>query len=326
MVYPDRVKNILCVRNDRFGEFLLNLPALRALKQTFVNSRIIAVIHPYLKELTQCIPLIDDSIQWAKNKHSLTEKIELIKLLRSKEIDIAVMLNPSKEFNIFTYLSGIPIRAGYARKWDFLLTHKIEDKKYLGDKHEVEYNLELVNIIGAATENKTISLNIDSGIILTLLLEAGIKTNDCVVALHPWTSDPIKEWPLHNYRQLLDKLLNIKDIKVVIIGGKEELKKSRCYDGPAGKNVVDLTGKTSLIELAALLKRSKLLISGDSGPIHLACAVGTQVLAIFRSDIQGKTAQRWGPWGKGHIVIEKSNLCDITVDDVFDKIRGALNK
>jgi ADP-heptose:LPS heptosyltransferase len=60
--------------------------------------------------------------------------------------------------------------------------------------------------------------------------------------------------------------------------------------------------------------------------VHLACAVGTEVLAIFRNDIPGKSARRWGPLGKGHIIIEKNNLSDITVAEVFDKVKEVLNK
>jgi ADP-heptose:LPS heptosyltransferase len=64
-----------------------------------------------------------------------------------------------------------------------------------------------------------------------------------------------------------------------------------------------------------------LIISGDSGPVHLACAVGIPVVALFRNDLPGKTAKRWGPWGKGCAVIEKDSLNDITVDEVLNLLR-----
>jgi ADP-heptose:LPS heptosyltransferase len=69
-----------------------------------------------------------------------------------------------------------------------------------------------------------------------------------------------------------------------------------------------------------------LLVSGDSGPVHLAAAVGTPVLALFRNDLPGKTAKRWGPWGEGHTVIEKSSLEDITVNEVVKMIMEKLEK
>jgi ADP-heptose:LPS heptosyltransferase len=85
-----------------------------------------------------------------------------------------------------------------------------------------------------------------------------------------------------------------------------------------------MINQTSLVELAALLKRCSLLISCDSGPMHLAASVGTPVVALFRNDLPGKTAKRWGPWGSGHTVIEKVNLLDISVDEVFEKAKQRL--
>ncbi len=147
-----QVKSIVVFRNDRFGEFLLNIPALRALKETFVNARIIAVVSPYVKELAGRIPFIDEIIEWDSGRHSLLEKINFVKRLKKSRADIAVILNPVKCFHIFTYLSGIPVRVGYDRKWGFLLTNKIQDKKHLGERHEIDYNLELVSLIGAGTK------------------------------------------------------------------------------------------------------------------------------------------------------------------------------
>ena len=324
-IQAETVKNILAVRNDRFGEFLLNIPALRALKETFKNARLIAVVDYSVKELAERVTFIDEIIEWNQGKHPLSEKARFINLLKKKQIDISVMLNPAKVFNIFTYLAGIPIRVGYNRKWGFLLTHKMEDEKYLGQKHEIEYNLELVSLVGAKTQDKTLSISINGSIIDDLLKDAGIENNDNLVALHPWTSDPIKQWPLKNFCELTKRLVREQDMRVIIIGGKDELTKSMEFFKNIDSNLINLTARTALTQLAALLKRCKLLISGDSGPVHLACAVGTKVLAIFSNDIPGKSARRWGPWGKGHIIIEKENLSDITVAEVFDKVKGVLN-
>ena len=319
------IKNILVVRNDRFGEFLLNIPALRALKETFSDAMLIMVIDPYTRELAESIPFIDEIIEWGRQGHSLSEKLQLINLLRKKSIDMAIMFNPAKDFNIMTRFAGIPIRVGYDRKWGFLLTHKIKDRKHLGQKHEIEYNLELASLVGAKTQDQTLSISIDDTIIDDLLKDAGIENNDNLVALHPWTSDPIKQWPLQNFFELAKRLIREDDIRVIIIGGKDELTKSIGFFKNIDSNLINLTARTTLTQLAALLKKCKVLISGDSGPVHLACAVGAKVLAIFRNDIPGKSARRWGPWGKGHIIIKKDKLCDITVVEVFDKVKEVLN-
>ena len=140
-IEPSKIKSILAVRNDRFGEFLLNIPAFRALKETFAGVKLTVITGPEAGSLAKSIPFVDEVIVHRNKGNSLLSKVGLISLLRRKDFDIAIMLNPSKEFNIITYLSGIPVRAGYDRKYGFLLTRKMEDKKYLGEKHEVEYNL-----------------------------------------------------------------------------------------------------------------------------------------------------------------------------------------
>jgi ADP-heptose:LPS heptosyltransferase len=170
-----------------------------------------------------------------------------------------------------------------------------------------------LNLIGIKTEDKALSLKIDNGI---------IRGED--IALHPFTSDPVKQWPIQNFRELAQRLVKELNKKVIIVGGKEELTRGGAYFDNLGAGIVNMTGKTTLIQLASLLKKCGLLISGDSGPVHLACAVGTRVLALFRNDLPAKSAKRWGPWGEGHSVIEKPNLADISVDEVLGKVKEGL--
>lgn len=305
-------KNILVIRNDRFGEFLLNIPAIRALKETFKDSRVILAVNPYVKELAGKVPYADEVIEWKSGKHSFREILKFSKFLKSKNIDIAVIMNPSKDSNLAVYLAGIPKRVGYARKWDFLLNDKIEDRKHLEEKHEVEYNLDLVKVIGAEVK--------DTGLFLNTHLAGGYPTCEVgTIAIHPWTSDPVKQWPEEHFKELALRLVRDTDSNIVIIGGKEELGRSVMFD-KLNSRIRNMTGKTSLVELADLLKNCRLLVSGDSGPVHLASAVGTPVIALFRSDIPGKGPKRWAPWGKNNIVIAKNRLSDISVDEVMERI------
>jgi len=315
---PAGIRNILVVRNDRFGEFLLNIPAFRALKETFPAAKIIAVVDPALRILVQRVPFIDEIIEWSREKHSFLSKVKLIMALRKKRIDLAVMLNPSREFNFITWFCRIPLRVGYDRKWGFLLNRRKADTKYLEEMHEVEYNLGLVGLVGAKTNDTSLSLNIPDD-----RNSAGIK--EVLVAIHPWTSDPVKQWPYDYFVELAARLAEELNVSVFIIGGKSELVKSKQLFGAieSGK-LVNLTGKTNLLELAALLRKCNLLVSGDSGPVHLAACVGLPCLAIFRNDLPGKGPKRWGPWGKGSIVVSNSSLKDISVDQVFKKAKEKL--
>lgn len=319
------IKNILAIRNDRFGEFLLNIPALRALKETFKATRLTLAVDPYVEELAQVLGFIDDVIPWENRRHNWGEVLRFSSRIRKNKFDLCVVLNPSRDSHLAAFLGGVPMRLGYDRKWAFLLTHKIKDRKNLGEKHEVEYNLELVNAIGAATQDTSLKLSLTDAQITKARDDFNLGASGKVVAIHPWTSDPVKQWPPNFFYTLAKKLIEYGGIKIVAIGAREELSRAGGLFKDMGEKFVDATGKTSLVELAGVLKNCSLLISCDSGPAHLASCVGTPALVLFRLDLAGKTAKRWGPWGKGHYVIEKDRLFDITVEEVFNKAKEALN-
>ncbi|OQX54352.1 MAG: hypothetical protein B5M48_01175 [Candidatus Omnitrophica bacterium 4484_213] len=344
---------ILLIRTDRFGEFILNLPAFRAVRKGFPNSHIAVMAQPYIRELIEDNPDINEVIDYElENQKGILPGLKLSWFLKKKKFDLAIIFNPSKKFNIITFLAGIPLRVGYERKWGFLLTHKIEDKKYLGEKHEVEYNLDLVRLItrrtftplntppqaefnGASATRFTLKDKnpfipvkkeddefVEKRLTNLYLHVGGVSGEEgTLIAIHPWTSNSQKQWPIGNFVELADKISQWEKVKVVIIGGKEEREFSQQYFANNVKGIVNFAGEFTLGQSAALLKRCKLLVSCDSGPVHLAAAVGTPVLALFRSGIPGVGAKRWGPWGKGHIVIEKENLEQISVEEVLKAVR-----
>jgi heptosyltransferase-2 len=319
-----KVRNILAVRTDRFGEFLLIIPALRALHETFPQAKISLICNPELDELAKCIPYINETAYWENTKHPFKEILKFSFQLREKHFDICVIFNPSKEFNIISYFAGIKHRVGYNHKGSFFLNHKIADNKHLELEHEVEYNLDLVSEIGAITHDKSLSLAIPHDIALSALKSFELGSENNLIAIHPWTSDPVKEWPVERFVELALGL-NQLSLKVIVIGGRGELFKSKALFDNLGSNVINLTGRTSLVQSAVILKGCRLLVSCDSGPVHLACCMKTPVVTLFRNDIPGKRAKRWGPWGTGNFVIQKPDLSAITVDEVVQKVKEALH-
>lgn len=321
MIDTARVKDILVVRNDRFGEFLLNIPAMRAIKEAYPGALLTLAVRPEVKELAECVEYADRIVIWDDNFR---------KALGKQKFDICVILNPTKEAHWLSFWSGIPNRVGYNRKWGILLTHKMADNKALGLRHEVEYNLDLAGLIGAKTNDKSIILG-----------KLPLDTNPDylgAIAVHPYTSDSLKQWPVERFVELAKRIaqgwgqspMGTVPFKAkVVFVGKIEDRENRGLSPqlvPEGEGTVpgyiDLINRTSLVELAQILKQCRLLISCDSGPMHLAAAVGTPVLALFRNDLAGKSAKRWGPWGEGHIVIEKASLEDISVEEVLDKLKN----
>jgi len=316
--------NILVFRNDRFGEFLLNIPAIRALKVSNPGSRLTLVVDPYVVALARCIEGVDEVIGWKNTKHGLGEVLKFSGRLKRKKFDLCMVLNPSKESHIISFFAAIPVRLGYNRKWGFLLNRKAKDKKALSHKHEVEHNLDLVSLVGATTKDLSLSLSLNNDIIISYIKGLGLGNRENLVAVHPWTSDPVKQWHPDRFRSLVEKLISELKLNVVIVGGKEEAARSWDLFSGFGKSLIDLSAKTDLVQLAAVLKSCRLLISGDSGPVHLACCVNTPVLALFRNDLPGKTSKRWGPWAANCAVIEKPGLDNISVEEVFDKVKEML--
>jgi len=288
------------VRNDRFGEFLLNIPALRALKETYPLAELTLAVDPAVSELAAMVEYADQVVIWDSVKRKL----------RGYKFDLAVISNPTKEAHRCIFLAGIPQRVGYDRKWGFLLTHKIPDTKDQGNRHEVECNLELVALAGAKTQDLSLAVRVNESLYKYFI-------NQKIVIIHPFTSDPVKQWPIERFCELAQRLRSELDLKVIMAGSSaQELK--------INDSIIDMVNKTTLPELTVLLKRGSLLISADSGPVHLAACVATPVMALFRNDLPGKTAHRWGPWGSGNVVIEKSSLFDITVDEVFTQVKEKL--
>lgn len=318
MIEKDRIHRILVIRTDRIGDVLLNIPAIRALKYSF-NSSVAALVNPAAKELLEGIPEIDEIIsfdeeRWNKN---IFARLSLLRQLRKGRFDLAVILNPNKRFHILTYLAGIPLRLGYDRKWGFLLTHKIEDKKFQGQKHEVKYNLDLVRSIGADTDNQRIYIKIDEEemhFIKELLLKYGIKDKDLIIAIHPYSSNPAKCWPKENYAFVEDELYSRFGAKVVIIGGARERSSAMKLISLSKYPPINLCGKLTLKQLAAFFQKCSMLISNDSGPVHIAAATGTPTVVIFGRNIPGVSPKRWGPWGSGHIVLHKDPGCRPCLD------------
>lgn len=312
--------NILVIRNDRFGEFLLNIPAIRALKERFRDSKIVLAVDPHAAGLAERIPYADEVISWKMGKHRLPDIVRFSRVLKKKRFGMAFMMNPSKDSNLAVFFAGIPRRIGYAHKWDFLLTDRIEDKKGLGIKHEVEYNLDLVRAAGADTEDLSLILSVDDAAPGLAGADGRETWFERAIAIHPWTSDAIKQWPEERFKELALRIVRELGAEVIIVGDKGGRTGSAVFDKLGGR-IHNMTGRTSLIELASLLKKCRLLISGDSGPVHLASCVGTPVIALFRNDMPGKGPKRWGPRGSHDIVIEKKDLREISVDEVMNRIR-----
>ena len=323
-------RGILLVRTDRIGELLLTTPAFGAVRESFPGAKITLLVKPSSSPVVEGNPCVDSIVRLdpGPDLDSIAKRLRFIRFLGGSGFDMVIIFNPSKFFNVAVFLAGIPVRVGYDRKLGFLLTNAIEDKKYLCEKHEVEYNLDLAKAARAGILNKKLCFPLaetDERAAAEILAQSGIA-GGAFVAVHPGTSNPEKLWPAERFARVCDKMIDAFGIKAVLVGGEDERGAAGEVKAKMRNAATDLTGRLALKEFGALLKRSALLISCDSGPVHIASAVGTPVVALFGEARPGGSSKRWGPYGEGHIVVGRPRVADITVDDVFEAVSGKLCK
>ncbi len=337
-------KRILMTSFGGIGNTLLFLPTIKAVKDNFPKSEIYFItskkpILNLLKESQYKHNYIDKFLYYRFNRKQgfFKKAFNFAKFLRKHNFDIVIVCGEEGLFSALSYfLAGIKYRVAHKYNFrpfgeiGFLYTHAI--KRNL-NKHEVEHNLDLARISGLKIKDKKIELN--------PVKKWHCKKTGRTIGFHLGSVKGVEEkrWPFERFVELIKKIK--KDVKhnIVVIGGSEE-KDIKYKLEKLHLNIINLIGKTSIKETAAIIKQCDLFISNDSGPMHVAAAVGTPVIGIFgpTSTIKNR------PWGDpkkclflqkklpcygscftpyiGKInctnVIKKECLKKITIDEVYD--------
>jgi len=336
---------ILIVRTDRIGDVVLSTPVIKALRDHYPSSYIAIMVTPQTSELLQGNPYLDEVIILdKKDKHrGIRGMLKLIRQIRMRRFELAVILHSTNRVNLITYLAGIPTRIGYARKMGFLLTRKFPYVKMQGIKHELEYNLDVLKLIGIESKERELFVPLHREAeerIKNLLREKKISEQDKLILLHPAASCISKVWPKERFAELANRFIEELGVQIAVISDKKDKPIADWIVSCIRHPVVNFAGMLSLSETASLLKRASLFISNDSGPVHISSAVGTPVLSIFGRKQPGLGPVRWGPVGKKDRFIQKDVGCiqclahncvkkfaclkAITVDDVFEVAKGML--
>ncbi len=309
--------NILVFRLDRIGDVVLSLPALRAIRRRFPNANISVVVRHATQDIVQAQDFLDEVIPYQYERggrHSgLLGNIRFIQEIRKRSFDMAFILHPSTRSHWVPFLAGIPYRAGFDSQSSFLLSKKIPDRRHRGEKHESDYALDIIRAYGIELEDeKEISFPIFSEErikIAGILEEASWNKQDTIVALHPGASCPSKRWQKERFALLAKKVLENTSCRIAIVGGEETREAGDAIARQVGDSVLDLTGQLNLKELAAFLAECDVLVSNDSGPVHIAAAVGTKTLTIFGRNRSGLSVNRWRALGEVHRYIKKDVGC-----------------
>ncbi len=307
-------KRILIIRLDRLGDVILSTPVLQALRQQFPHAHIVMMVRPACEDVVHGNPYLNDVIVYDKDgKHRNAWKtIRFARKLRQHDFDTALVLHPSNRSHWIPYLAGIPIRIGYDRKWARLLTHRLPHRKQEGEQHEAAYTLEMLRVFGITPSAPRPHVPLSAHAvqrIAALLADASVQPSEAVVAMHPSASCISKRWMPERFAQVADRLAAEQGLRICLVAGKEDAVFAQRVLRAMRQPAIDFSGRLTVAELAALLHRCRLLISNDSGPVHVAAAVGTPVVDIFGRNQRGLSPMRWGPLGEGHIILHKEVGC-----------------
>ena len=307
-------KRILVVRTDRLGDVVLSTPVLKALRITYPKSFIAMMVSPYTQDIVKGNPYIDEVIVYDKDHlhASWFNSAKFALRLKKSKFDLAVILHPTNRVHILTFFAGIKRRIGYDRKLSFLLTDKIKHLKKLGQKHEIEYCLDMLKTLNINSEDKSTHVVITKeaeDFVVNLLKSFEVSSGDRFLAVNPGASCPSRIWPVERFAKVSDILTEKYKFKVFILGGPKEESLGMEVAKHMKSDSINLSGKLSVSQLAALIKKCDLLISNDSGPVHVACALGTAVISIFSRNQPGLHPRRFAPQGKKSVFLHKQVGC-----------------
>jgi heptosyltransferase-2 len=309
-------KKILVMRYRFIGDTVLTVPFLRNLREAFPAARIDLMIEPFSGQVIEGCPYVDRVVPFefktihtysaATERGKLAGYIHYIKLIKKERYDAAFVLKRSLSSALLVRAAGVPRRIGFATEGrGMLLTDRVS---YRHDQHEVENFLDCLRAIDAPIRSRDLELwptPENDAKVKARFARAGWKTDDLKIVIHPAASLPAKQWSLDRFASVMRVLRDRYKARFIYTGAKgdatlyREIEKRGPFDG------LDLCGVADLRENISVYRAANLFFGVDSGPMHMAAAVGVPVVALF-----GPTDERkWGPWGQGHTVITKRLSC-----------------
>ncbi|NTV29359.1 MAG: glycosyltransferase family 9 protein [Candidatus Omnitrophica bacterium] len=317
-------KKILVIRTDRIGDVVLTIPAVRALHEAFPKARITMWVAKSTSELVEGLSFVNEVIV-EDTSMGWKGYWDFIKILKEKRFDLAVNYHPKRRTNSACFLAGIPVRLGYYNnKFGFFLTLPVADLRHMGKKHEAEFCLDLLRDIGVVSSDTRLELAVNAQ--AEAWAEQFFKSHGLVgkklVALHPDASSSSKCWPAQMFGELGARLALSEGVVPIVVGGVSARQQLDVIGKQMDCDYHDLTGSLSMAQLVSLLRRCQLLVSNDSGPVHVSAAVGTPVISLFLRTQPGINHGRWRPLGVNSAVLLNKPGEEIVLDAECQVVGG----
>lgn len=317
------VKRILCVRLDHMGDVLMTTPALHALRAampgrhlTLLTSNANIALAPFLGDIDE---LIGYDAPWHGTPNTLdpAPDLAMVNALRERRFDAAVIFTVYSQNPLpaamLCYFAGIPRRLAHCRENPYgLLTDWVcEPEPHDGVRHEAERQLQLVARVGASCGDTRMRFDVSAPAKRSLtrrLAARGIEARGPWFVIHPGASAASRRYPPERFGEVAARLARLSRLPILLTGGPDErdlIRSVIAAAGPAAQSRLhDLSGQLNIGELGALLERAAVLIGNNSGPVHLASALGTPVV-----DLYALTNPQHTPWQTEHRVLFRDVDC-----------------
>ncbi len=299
LIFKKVPQKILIIKPSSLGDIVHSLPFLNAIRDRFPKSEIHWVVARGLEGLLEGHPMINklwiiNKDNWKKIKNikgTVGELKDLFKSLKKEKFDIVVDLQGLLRSGVLAAATGSSVRIGFSEAREgsrIFYTHRVKGGK---DIHAVDRYLKIARFLGSDV----------SDVKFPFPLSFSSQLQNEYAVLVPGARWRTKRWPSERFGELA----SILPVKTLVVGGKSDIDISnRVAEGSKG-NAMSVAGMTSIKELVDLMRKAKFVVSNDSGPMHIAAALGVPVFAIF-----GPTNPlRTGPYGKGHTIIRKELKC-----------------
>lgn len=301
-----KVRSVLLISTTAIGDTLLSTPAIRAVREGLPGARVVVLASRAAREVLKGSPRVDEILDHPGklNLRYLAKAPALVQSLRRRGFDLVVVLHANDpDAGPLAYMTGAPWRMGWQEsKFSFLFTHPVKTR--YADKHELTTRLHNLEALGIPPRGKEMEIFLDGRdrAESASVLESVVAGVGPFVAVHPFGSKSNKWWPRQSTAEFA-RLLIASGYTPVIVGGSKEADEAGRIAKVSGAK--STAGRLSIRGTAALLSECALVVSTDSGPMHLAQAVGTPTVALFGPDDPALT----GPLNSSDVVIRKDLEC-----------------
>lgn len=305
---PER---ILVVKLDHIGDVLLSTPVFSNLRKTYPNTKLHALTGTWSRVILEHHPDVNKVLEYnspafcrSGQPTSYKNAIRLYKQLSDNKYDLLLDLRSDWRIVMFSLLRLTPKRINRA---SLQVANRLGFSKFSGT-HETTRNLDVLQLSGIPTPIQTTTFSVtdeDKKWGSDFLNTHHIDKDKTLTAIHPGSPIPSKRWHHERFAELADWLITHRETQIIFVGVKDELPIINQIQEIMQHKTTNIAGKTSIPQLAAILKRCNLFIGNDSGPMHLSAAVGTTTIGLFGPG----DPMKFGPVGDKCQVIRKKDDC-----------------